>query len=105
LNSVGVIEIFMKNGKFTAPTIQKESTNKYNDGYRVSNKFPAEPLNPKNDTRTTLLWVPEQKVDESGVFEFTVTTGKVISDFIIDVQGISSNGLSDSGTAGFTVTK
>lgn len=105
LNSVGVIEIFMKNGKFTAPTIQKESTNKYNDGYRVSNKFPAEPLNPKNDTRTTLLWVPEQKVDESGVFEFTVTTGKVISDFIIDVQGISSNGLSGSGTAGFTVTK
>ena len=105
LNSVGIIEIIMKTGKVTTPLTQKESTNKYDGGYRVANKFPAEPTNPKLDTRTTLLWVPEQKVDESGIFEFTVTAGKVISDFDIDVQGISSNGMAGSGSAGFKVTK
>ena len=105
LNSVGIIEIFMKTGKITTPLAQKETTNKYDGGYRVSNKFPTEPTNPKLDTRTTLLWVPEQKVDESGVFEFTVTAGKVISDFDIDVQGISSKGYTGSGSASFKVTK
>jgi hypothetical protein len=105
VNSVGVIEIFMKNGKIAAPLVQKESTNKYDDGYRVPNKFSSVPTNPKQDKRTTLLWVPEQKVDDSGVFEFTVTAGKVISDFNIEVQGVSLKGLTGSGMASFTVTK
>jgi len=105
LNSVGVIEIFMKNGKIAAPIDHKESANKYDGGYRVPNKFPLETTNQKQDTRTTLLWIPEQKVDESGVSEFTVTAGKVISDFNIEVQGISSNGIAGSGSAGFNVTK
>ena len=105
LNSVGVIEIFMKNGKITAPIDHKASTNKYDGGYRVPNKFQSEITNQKQDTRTTLLWIPEQKVDESGVCEFTVTAGKVISDFNIEIQGISSNGIAGSGSAGFKVTK
>ena len=105
LNSVGVIEIFMKTGKISAPIAQKGNTGKYDGGYRVPNKFPTEPANPKHDIRTTLLWIPEQKVDESGAVEFTVTSGKVISDFVIEVQGISLNGLAESGSTKFTVTK
>ena len=95
----------MKTGKISAPIAQKGNTGKYDGGYRVPNKFPTEPANPKHDTRTTLLWIPEQKVDESGAVEFTVTAGKVISDFVIEVQGISLNGLAGSVSTKFTVNK
>lgn len=105
LNTIGVIEIFLKKGNRPEEPIQKESTSKYENGVRVTNIFPAEPVNLKNDQRTTLQWIPNQKVDETGLFEFTVTAGKVRSGFLIDVQGISGNGLTNSGTAEFSVEK
>ncbi len=105
LNTIGVIEIFLKKGNRPEEPIQKESTSKYENGVRVTNIFPAEPGNLKNDQRTTLQWIPNQKVDETGLFEFTVTAGKVLSGFLIDVQGISGNGLTNSGTAEFSVEK
>jgi hypothetical protein len=55
--------------------------------------------------RTTLLWVPNQQVDQSGQFEFEVTAGKVISDFVIEVQGMTPDGRMGSGNASFSVTK
>ncbi|MDP2335079.1 MAG: MG2 domain-containing protein [Bacteroidota bacterium] len=103
LNSVGVIEIFQKKGPVIQPSAQKENKNQYEGGFRISNVFQAEPTNPKQDFRTTLQWIPEQKADESGLIEFSLTTGKVLSDFMIEVQGISPNGRIGHGSAGFTV--
>jgi len=105
LNSVGVIEIFQKKAKVTEPDVQKQSANKYEGVYRISNVFQTEPANPKRDNRTTLLWIPEQKVDQTGQFEFEVNAGKVISDFVIEIQGISPDGRMGTGKARFSVTK
>ena len=105
LNSVGLIEIFLKNGKYRTTEPMEKSKNKYDGLYRISNTFPTEPVNPKRDVRTTLLWIPDQKIDSSGEFWFTITAGKVISDFEINVQGISDNGQMGSGKAVFSVTK
>ena len=105
LNSVGVIEIFQKKAKGSEPEVQKANTNKYDGVYRIPNVFPAAPTNSKRDNRTTLLWIPDQKVNESGLFEFSLAAGKVISDFVIEVQGISENGRIGSGKASFTVIK
>lgn len=105
LNSVGIVEIFLKNAITSAPAAKKESTSKYDGAYRIPNVFPTEPANPKRDNRTTLLWIPEQKVDETGQFEFTVTAGKVVSDFVIDVQGMTPDGRLGSGNAVISVTK
>lgn len=106
LNSVGVIEIFLKSAKpLEDQPVRKEANFKYEDGYRIPNVFPTKPANQKRDTRTTLVWIPEQKVNESGQFEFPVTAGKVLSDFVIEVQGISENGRAGIGIAVFSVTK
>ena len=102
LNSIGVIEVFLKKGKSPEPEPQKISTIKYENGFRIPNVFPTEI---KYDTRTTLQWIPNQNIDESGQFEFTVTAGKVISDFVIEVQAISGNGLTGSGKSEFQVVK
>jgi hypothetical protein len=104
LNSVGLVEIFLKRGKATE-TVKKEETNKYDGQYRIPNVFPAVPGNLKRDNRTTLLWIPEQKAGENGQAEFTVTSGKVLSDFIIEVQGISDNGRVGSGNSTISVIK
>jgi hypothetical protein len=105
LNTIGVIEIFMKRGNKPEVAIQKENTSKYENGFRIPNIFPAESTNLKNDQRTTLQWIPNQKVDETGQLEFTVTAGKVLTGFLIDVHGVSVNGLTNSGTAEFSVVK
>lgn len=105
LNSVGVIEIFQKKAKAPEGETTKGPARKYDGEYRLANPFEAAPTNLKRDTRTTLLWIPEQKVDASGQFEFTVTGRRVISDFVIDVQGVSSNGRMGAGTSEFKVVK
>lgn len=105
LNSVGIIEIWQKKAKATEPEDQKESTNKYEGGYRVSNAFPMESAKNKRNSRTTLLWIPDQKVDQTGSFEFEVTAGKVISDFVIEVQGTSTNGRVGHENVEFSVVK
>lgn len=105
LNSVGLIEIFQKKAKMIEPEVQKGKDNKYDGVYRIPNAFPTGPANPKRDNRTTLLWIPEQKVDQTGQFEFEVTSGKVISDFIIEVQGTTPDGRMGAGKASFTITK
>jgi hypothetical protein len=103
LNSVGVVEIFLKRAKANEPDVKKESTNQYNGEYRIPKAFQVEITNLKRDLRTTLQWIPELKVDESGQAEITVTAGKVLSDFIIEVQGISTNGRMGSGKGRFSV--
>lgn len=106
LNSVGVIEIFLKNAKITEQPTSRESTaNRYDGVYRIPNEFQAEPAGQKNDARTSLVWIPLAKTDKNGRFEFWVTSGKVISDFEIEVQGITDNGRMGSGKAIFSVTK
>lgn len=105
LNSVGVIEIFQKKAKTTEADAPKETNDKFEGEFRVPNIFPAEPANPKRNTRTTLLWIPDQKVDQTGTFEFELTAGKVLSDFVIEVQGTSPDDRMGTGRASFTVTK
>ncbi len=104
LNSVGIIEIFQKKAPKLAETPAQQG-GKYDQGYRVPGLFPASPSNLKRDFRTTLLWIANQQVDKSGQFEFSVTAGKVISDFEVVVQGISENGRIGVGKTGFSVVK
>ena len=105
LNSVGIIEIFQKKATMTETTEVGESTEKYEQGFRIPGIFPVAPASAIRDTRTTLLWIPEQKVDATGLFEFSVTAGSVISDFVVEVQGISDHGRAGSGRAVFRVVK
>lgn len=105
LNSVGVIEIVQKKAQAPEPEAKKERTNRYDGLYRIPNVFNDESPNPKRDNRTTLLWIPEQKTDENGLIEFSVTASKLISGFVIDVQGISSSGSPGSGNTEISVIK
>lgn len=105
LNSVGVIEIFRKNAKSVEPKTKEEIQNKYDGKYRIPNIFPNETSSSKNNINTTLLWISDQKVDETGLFEFSVSSGKVISDFVIEVQGITPEGRMGSGKSTFSVIK
>jgi len=105
LNSVGLIEIFMKRAKAPDAEMSAAPENKYDGKFRIANPFPATPTHAKRDTRTTLLWIPDRLVKETGQFEFLVTAGKVISDFVIEVQGISGKGTVGSGTANFSTVK
>ncbi|MEI6276852.1 MAG: MG2 domain-containing protein [Prolixibacteraceae bacterium] len=105
LNSVGLIEIFQKKATMTELAPASESNEKYDQGHRIPGIFPASPANAKRDTRTTLLWIPEQKVDVTGLFEFSLTSGAVYTDFVVEVQGISENGRAGIGKAMFRVIK
>ena len=68
LNSVGVIEIWQKKAKIVETDQKKASSEKYNGEFRIPNAFISEIGNLKRDSRTTLVWIPEQKVDASGQF-------------------------------------
>jgi Large extracellular alpha-helical protein len=105
LNSVGVIEIFQKKAKTTEVAPTKSSSDKYSGEFRVPTPFVSEIGNLKKDSRTTLVWIPEQKVDASGQFEFTVPAGRVLSDFVIEVQGITPEGVMGTGISTFSVVK
>lgn len=106
LNSVGIIEIFMKKAKITESDSQAEkNSHNYDGAYRIPNLFPVEPVNLKRDNRTTLMWIPNQQMNETGWFEFSVTASKILSDFVIEVQGITEKGQMGSGKAVFSVTK
>jgi len=105
LNSVGIIKIFSK--KAAQPVSVRQSgakINKYDGIYRIPNDFQEFSAKQKSINKT-LLWIPEQKISETGKFEFTVTAGKVFSDFIIDVQGISVDGRAIFGLNRFSVVK
>jgi len=105
LNSVGVIEIWQKKAKSVESDVKKGNLAKYDGEFRVPTPFTGESGNLKKDNRTTLVWIPEQKIDASGQIEFVVSAGKVLSDFIIDVQGITTEGIMGSGTSKITVVK
>ncbi len=105
LNSVGVIEIWQKKAKIVETDQKKASSEKYNGEFRIPNAFISEIGNLKRDSRTTLVWIPEQKVDASGQFEFTISAGKVLSDFVISVQGITSDGIMGSTVGKVSVVK
>jgi len=105
LNSVGVIEIFQKKAKTVEVAQKKSSSDKYDGEFKVPTPFVSEIGNLKKDNRTTLVWIPEQKVDASGQFEFTVSAGRVLSDFVIEVQGITLDGVMGTGTSAFSVVK
>ena len=105
LNSVGLIEIFQKKATLKETSTGGDSKERYEQGYRVPTVFAPAPSNPKKDTRTTLAWIPEQTVDATGQFEFTVTAGTVLSDFVVEVEGISDNGRVGCGKVAFRVGK
>jgi hypothetical protein len=100
LNSVGVIEIYLKKGP--APEASRIGVPNTRGKNSALNPATFETGDKEN---TTLLWIPNQQVDASGVFEFTVQAGKVLSDFIIDIQGITPDGRMGSGRTEFSVVK
>jgi len=103
LNSVGIVEIFLKRGpKLPASDNEKALTG---SNYKDLNVFQGEPTNARRDFRTTLQWIPELIIDETGEAEISVTASKVLSDFVIEVQGISTNGRIGSGIKEFSVIK
>lgn len=105
LNSVGLIEIFTKKTKLPESFVQEEiKVNKYDGIFRIPNEFKVTDSD-QNKNRTTLLWIPDQAISETGQFEFTLTVGKVISDFVIEVQGITPDGRMGVGKAEFSVIK
>jgi hypothetical protein len=103
LNSVGIIEIFRKNAGQSDNGNTKSLANVTAEkGPRI---FKAEPANTRRDLRTTLQWIPELMIDETGKAEFSVTTSKVMSEFIVEIQGISTDGRTIYGNERFTVVK
>lgn len=105
LNSVGLIEIFSKKATIPGSVSQTEAKiNKYDGIYRIPNEFRVADSK-QNSTRTTLLWIPDQTINETGLFEIEVAAGKVTSDFVIEVQGITPDGRMGAGMAKFSVIK
>lgn len=103
LNSVGIIEIFRKNAGQSAISATKSQAEVVSEkGPRI---FRAEPANTRRDLRTTLQWIPELIIDETGKAEFNVTASKVVSEFIVEIQGISTDGRTIYGNERFTVVK
>ena len=103
LNSVGVVEIFLKGGFAKGANLMK--TEGPDGENHVAGAFPESKQKINRETGTTLFWKPDQKVDQSGKFEFEVGAGKTISDFVIEVQGTTSDGQAGVGRAKFSVTK
>ncbi len=103
LNNVGLIEVFLKNAKSVeAARKQSQNTNQYDGIYRIPNEFTTVK---KNVVPATLLWIPFGKTDQTGVFEFPVTAGKLISTFEIRVQGITDDGRMSTAKSVFSVAK
>jgi len=98
-----VIEIFQKNAKLNEQIVRKENRNKYEGVSRIPNVIPTESNNLED--QATLLWIPDQKVAETGHFEFEVTAENVISDFVIEVQAITPDDRKGSGKATFSEVK
>ena len=103
LNSVGIVEIFLKGGLAKGANTMK--TEGLDGNNHIPGSFPETKEKINRETGTTLFWKPDQKVDQSGKFEFEVGAGKVISDFIIEVQGTTSDGRVGIGKASFSVAK
>jgi hypothetical protein len=105
LNSVGIIEIFQKKSVSKSLSVEmKPEENQYDGIYRIANDFHST-ASQANNTGTSVEWLPLQRTNDQGIYEFSVTAGKVISDFEIDVQGVSGNGRSGHGKAVFSVTR
>ncbi|MFA5327463.1 MAG: carboxypeptidase regulatory-like domain-containing protein [Prolixibacteraceae bacterium] len=103
LNNVGVIEVFLKNAKSVEMSgKQLLNTNQYDGIYRIPNEFTTVT---KNDDPATILWIPFGKTDQTGVYEFMVTVGKLISNFEISVQGITDDGRMSTAKSVFSVVK
>ena len=104
LNSVGVIEIYLKKAQLPE-NVYSETTSKYVGKYRVPNDFTKIQISPRRDFRTSLIWLPDQQIDKTGQFEFSITASKVISDFIIEAQGITTDGKPVCARTKISVTK
>lgn len=57
----------------------------------------------KQDLRTTLHWEPSIRITNTGTTEISFYTSDIESDYIIEVEGISDNGVPIHGTRVFNV--
>lgn len=105
LNSVGVVEIFLKRAKMEEQAKSTFDKDAYDGQYRIPNNFQEIQAKRKNNTSTTLLWIPDAKINTTGELEFTFNTGKIVSEFKIQVHAVSENGNTGSGSAVFSVIK
>lgn len=92
LNSVGIIEIFLKKAVTKSEEPLSAPTDQYENGFRIPAPFPTMSDHPKQDGRTTLQWIPLQKSDQNGETEISVMAGSRSGDFVVRVVGITDSG-------------
>ena len=92
LNSVGIIEIFLKKAVTKPEEPSSASTDPYENGFRIPATFPTMSDHPRQDGRTTLQWIPLQKSDQNGQTEISVMAGARSGDFVVRVVGITDSG-------------
>ena len=91
LNSVGVIEITTKKGKYMDDEeIGMLSNNK--DGSRIPADFMESRAESANKLNTALYWNPSIDLDPSGSLEIEVPTSDVVGTFLIQAEAIDSKG-------------
>ncbi len=96
----GVIAIYTKRGKFMI----KGELNFEMLGYHSARTFysPRYDINPNEaleDDRTTLYWKPSLLTDQKGNTTVSFYTSDVTGRYIINVQGLSENGVAGAGYA------
>lgn len=105
LNSVGIVEIFLKRAKMLEEPKTTFGKDLYDGQFRIANNFKEVQAKLKDNASTTLMWIPDAKIGSTGELEFTVNTGKVISEFKIQVHAVSENGTTGSGSTVFSIVK
>jgi hypothetical protein len=100
LNSVGVIEIKTKN------KIEDFLPEKNESGFHDKEIFNAASF-PHNvwKYQTTLLWMNDVPVDESGKFTFNLPVSEINTDFIVQVDALSEGGIKHHETTSFSTKR
>lgn len=90
LNSVGLIEITTKRGKYTESKEKPdEKETLYCGDYRIPREFS---IPDKKGLNTTALWKSELQIDSSGQTVLNVPVINVVTDYIITIEGFGTNG-------------
>jgi hypothetical protein len=100
LNSVGVIEICTKNKSADYMPEKEKSGFHDKESFDTAN-FPHDVWK----YQTTLFWMNDIPVDESGKFSFKVPVSEISTDFIIQVDALSEGGMKHHETTSFSTKR
>jgi hypothetical protein len=100
LNSVGVIEIKTKNRQEDYLPEQKE------EGFQKKVTFDATSFPPQVwKYQTTLLWINDIPINESGKFSLKLPVSEIKTDFVVQVDAVSEGGFKHHETTTFTTKR